>query len=153
MDVGGATTAAVSTRPWGAMSYATMAATAQIQGTTFAITHASRAAEVLKGNQEQLKARVSAALGNAPVQWSDARSPCLKDLGLLVPHLQGLETTRREAIFFDQTQATALERRQGAQLVLTNSYEAGVADMEAFFTGHVFPARLKAESRSEYHRS
>ena len=107
MDVGGATTTAVSTRPWGAMSYAAMAATTQIQGTTFAITHASRAAEVLRGNQEQLKARVSAALGNAPVQWSDARSPCLKDLGLLVPHLQGLETTRREAILFDQTQATA----------------------------------------------
>ena len=153
MNVGGVTTATVSTRPWGAMSYATMSATTQIQGTTFAITHASRAAEVLRGNQEQLKARVSAVLGNAPAQWSDARSPCLKDLGLLVPYLQGLETTRREAILFDQTQATALEDRQGAQLVLTNSYEAGVTDMAAFFTGHVFPGRLKAESRREYHRA
>jgi hypothetical protein len=65
MAGGGATTAAVSTRC--GMSYATMTATAQIQGTTFAISHASRAAEVLRANQDQLKARVSAALGPTPV--------------------------------------------------------------------------------------
>ena len=151
MAGGGATAAAVSTRC--GMSYATMTVTAQIRGTTFAISHASRAAEVLRANQDQLKARVSAALGPTPVQWSDARSPCLKDLGVLVSHLQNLETTRREAILFDQTQATALEGRQGAQLVLMSSYEADVADLAAFFTGHVLPARLKTESRGEYHRA
>ena len=64
-----------------------------------------------------------------------------------------METTRREAILFDQTQATGLEGRQGAQLVLTNSYESGVADLAAFFTGHVLSARLKVESHCEYHRA
>ena len=149
----GAGAAAVSPQPWGTMTYATMAATTQIPGTVFAITHASRASEVLQGNQKHLKARVTVALGNVPVKWSDARSPCLKDLGVLVVYLQGLETTRREVILFDQTQATGLEGRQGAQLVLANSYEAGVADLAASFTGHVLPVRLKAESRCEYHRA
>ena len=149
----GAGTAGVSPQPWGMMSFAAMAATRQIPGTVFAITHASRVAEVLQANQEQMKTRVRVALGNVPVQWSDARSPCLKDLGVLVVHLQGLEKTRREAILFDQTRATALEGRDGATLVLTNSYEAGVADLAAFFTGHVLPSRLKAESRCEYHRA
>jgi hypothetical protein len=149
----GAGAVAVSPQPWGTMTYATMAATTKIPGTVFAIAHASRAAEVLRGNQEQLKARVTVVLGNVPVKWSDARSPCLKDLGVLVVHLQGLETTRREAILFDRTQATALEGSQGAHLVLANSYESGVADLAAFFTGHVLPARLKTESRCEYHRA
>ncbi len=80
MTGGGATGAAVSTRC--GMSYATMAATAQIQGTTFTITHTSRATEVLRVNQDQLKARVSAALGDTTVRRSDTRSPCLKDLGV-----------------------------------------------------------------------
>jgi hypothetical protein len=66
MSVGGATTATVSTRPWGVISYTTMATKAQIQGTTFVITHASRAVELLRGNQEQLKARVSVEFGNRP---------------------------------------------------------------------------------------
>jgi len=130
-----------------------MTAMTRIPGTIFAITHTSRAAEVLQANQEQLKTKVSVTLGGVPIQWSDARSPCLKDLRVLTFHLQNLEMTRREAILFDQTQTTALEGRQGAQLVLTSSYEADVANLAAFFTGHVLPARLKAEPRSEYHRA
>jgi len=54
-------------------------------------------------------------------------------LRVLTSHLQNLEITRREAILFDQTQATALEGRQGAQLVLMSSYEADVANLAAFF--------------------
>jgi hypothetical protein len=149
----GGAAATVDPQPQRAMSYATVTATARIPGTMFAITHASKAAEVLQANQEQLKTKVSVALGGVPVQWSDARSPCLKDLRVLTSHLQNLEITRREAILFDQTQATALEGRQGAQLVLMSSYEADVANLVAFFTGHVLPVRLKAESRSEYHRA
>jgi hypothetical protein len=141
MTVGGATEAAVSTRC--GMSYATMTVTAQIQGTTFAITHASRETEVLRANQDQLKARVSAALGHTSVRWSDVRSPCLKDLGVLVSRLQNLETTRHETILFDQTQATALEGRQGAQLVLRSSYETDVADLVAFLHGPRAPGETE----------
>jgi len=112
-----------------------------------------RAEEVLRENQDRLKAKVTEALGGAPLAWSEARAPCLASLRPLTVHLRDLDHTAREAILRPPQPQTALEGRQGAKLVLESVYECTVSELASFFAEQVLPARLKPDSRKEYDRS
>ena len=112
-----------------------------------------RAEEVLRENQERLKARVTRALGGAALAWSDARAPCLATLRPLTGYLDDVENTVREAILRPPQPKTVLEGRQGARLVLESTYEGTVAELASFFAEQVLPARLKPDSRKEYDRA
>ncbi len=111
-----------------------------------------RATEVLRENQDSMKAKVTRALGGAALAWSDARAPCLANLRALNGHLQDLDHTAREAILRPPPPQTALEGRQGSKLVLESVYDCTMLELPAFFAEQVFPARLKPDSRKEYDR-
>jgi hypothetical protein len=112
-----------------------------------------RAAEVLRENQDNMKVKVTRALGGAALAWSDARAPCLANLRPLNGHLQDLDHTAREAILRPPPPQTALEGRQGAKLVLESVYDCTMLELAAFFADQVLPARLKPDSRKEYDRA
>lgn len=112
-----------------------------------------RAAEVLRENQDSMKAKVTRALGGAALAWSDARAPCLANLRALHRHLQDLDHTAREAILRPPPPQTALEGRQGAKLVLESVYDCTMLELAAFFAEQVLPVRLKPDSRKEYDRA
>ena len=102
------------------------------------MVHPSRAEEVLRRNQEVLKAKVTWALGGSALKWSDSPSPCLVSLDVLAAHWwQGLDQTVRKTIVCAPQAQTALEGHQGAKLVLASSYECSVAQM-AFFCVRTF---------------
>ena len=68
-----------------------------------------RAAEVLQGNHDSMKAMVTRALGGATLAWSDARAPCLANLRTLNGYLQDLDHTAQEAISRPLASATTTD--------------------------------------------